>query len=1076
MKKACFALFLCTVFMVSSITVNAEIKENAQYEIEILLDAQYKAIHLDESFIYAMNPVEDGMYHPDAYIVTIFDYQLNQIVPPIYRVEYCYSDSDTVFFTEDRMRVEKDSKFGFIDTAGTLVVDTIYDSVGDFKDGLSIVMKDGLWGVIDYSGNVLVDFLYSYIDPFSDGKAIAQKDGVMGILDISNSFLELPYAYLSSIKNGCIFAGTNPVKGSSYGDRITLESAYESIEGDFGFIDTEGNVAYPFVLKANRHTDLTGISMTGPKYKTFFDASYFSEEGIAFIKQDIQGKFGIISRSGELLYDFVLDEFEAYPNYYIGKQGEQWVFLDKQGHEIKRSSEYLDIQSYRKNPLYSIILDYDYEYGIISNWNGEVLLPPEYYEIYAVNDGAAIVQKTPDYRNSQLIDIYTQETLLEGFVSPINERLIYFYNKDDNTVYLADWRGHIISKIDWKPYDVSRILPKEIINKENYIRIDTKSSLNGVMDKYGNIIIEPTYKYINDDSTIGITHFELPLIEGKNHSPYPTDNENKSIKTDYFDYDGNQVYYCTDSATYTADNVEIYDFPVILSYHHPSYHNVCVFKNENNLGLVRINRTKPAVAEAGESLYMKLFIGGPIFIANGRNYPTDQENTKVVPVIENDRTLVPIRVISETMGAEVSWDESEKKVTITKEGKEISLWIDNKNVLVNGEPLELDAAPAIRHSRTFVPLRFVSEALGANVEWKDETQAIIITKDDVTLEDPLASFVPVSHFDNISSRLRKSAFNKMGDSYYNWSMNIPKELPLSICAPDGTYIEFSIPDMSKIISLRIVPAAENDTFDAIKERELEYIKENRLISQDFEETKSRRKYLRTVYEYDYMGKIFRGDSRMILNNGYLYSLYCRTFSDNPNDISKYVSIADSFDFTYDQAVTEPLQPITDGYRQYSSAKFKVAFSVPESWIAVPEQNQIKPANQITFVSGKEETASMIELSIFSASPEETVEQLAKRKHNAYLKLYEDSEQQSSELLPITIGGHQGVYYTDTIKQGNKTFYRYDIFFCLGEYSYNFSITLQQKDEALIKKVLDSFAADELDSYGIWTLEEPQNTN
>lgn len=247
--------------------------------------------------------------------------------------------------TEDRTLVEKDSKFGYTDMAGALVIDIVYDSAGNFENGIAIVEKNGYWGVIDIDGNAAVDFLYTYIGSFSDGKAIAQKDGVMGILDINGVFLGLPYKYLSSVKNGYIFAGLDEVNGKSHGDRIELSDIYIDvpsiqdkiafITGKFGFIDTDGNVVYPFELEAEQNEELIGISMTGARFQVIFYANYINEDGIAFVKQDSNGKYGIINTTGELIYGFEIDKYHAFRKCYIGKIEQQWVFFDKQGREIR---------------------------------------------------------------------------------------------------------------------------------------------------------------------------------------------------------------------------------------------------------------------------------------------------------------------------------------------------------------------------------------------------------------------------------------------------------------------------------------------------------------------------------------------------------------------------------------------------------------------------------------------------------------------------------------------------------------------------------------------------------------------
>ena len=97
------------------------------------------------------------------------------------------------------------------------------------------------------------------------------------------------------------------------------------------------------------------------------------------------------------------------------------------------------------------------------------------------------------------------------------------------------------------------------------------------------------------------------------------------------------------------------------------------------------------------------------------------------PYIENDRTMVPIRVITEKLGANVDWDGAEYKVTITQNGKKIVLTIGSLVADVNGVATELDAAPVIKNDTTMVPLRFVSENLGYGVEYVPATRQVIVT-------------------------------------------------------------------------------------------------------------------------------------------------------------------------------------------------------------------------------------------------------------------------------------------------------------------------------------------------------------
>ena len=91
----------------------------------------------------------------------------------------------------------------------------------------------------------------------------------------------------------------------------------------------------------------------------------------------------------------------------------------------------------------------------------------------------------------------------------------------------------------------------------------------------------------------------------------------------------------------------------------------------------------------------------------------------VAPVIRNDRTLVPIRVITEALGGQVAWNEAAKEVTLTVNGKEIKMTI--------GKALEkYGVAPVIIGGRTFVPVRFVADELGAVATWDDATKTVTI--------------------------------------------------------------------------------------------------------------------------------------------------------------------------------------------------------------------------------------------------------------------------------------------------------------------------------------------------------------
>ena len=127
------------------------------------------------------------------------------------------------------------------------------------------------------------------------------------------------------------------------------------------------------------------------------------------------------------------------------------------------------------------------------------------------------------------------------------------------------------------------------------------------------------------------------------------------------------------------------------------------------------------------STVMVLQIGARTFTVDGKTNTLDSP-----PVIKNGRTLVPIRAIIEALGGTVGWDGAARKATVTLGSTSLQLWIGKSAATVNGTSTPIDSTnakvvPEIINGRTMLPLRFVSENLGAAVGWDQSTQTITIT-------------------------------------------------------------------------------------------------------------------------------------------------------------------------------------------------------------------------------------------------------------------------------------------------------------------------------------------------------------
>jgi hypothetical protein len=157
---------------------------------------------------------------------------------------------------------------------------------------------------------------------------------------------------------------------------------------------------------------------------------------------------------------------------------------------------------------------------------------------------------------------------------------------------------------------------------------------------------------------------------------------------------------------------------------------------------------------------------------NGRPLAMSVEPIQVV-----GRTMVPMRSIFEALGARVQWTEATQTVLATRDTTRVQLTIGELTALVNDHSVPLDVPAMMYRGSTMVPLRFVSEAMGADVRWSGADQKVSIFTSDTpyanigtwnpyqasnlqTIAIPLGTVIPVSLDQSLSS-----ATNKVGDAF-----------------------------------------------------------------------------------------------------------------------------------------------------------------------------------------------------------------------------------------------------------------------------------------------------------------------
>lgn len=127
-----------------------------------------------------------------------------------------------------------------------------------------------------------------------------------------------------------------------------------------------------------------------------------------------------------------------------------------------------------------------------------------------------------------------------------------------------------------------------------------------------------------------------------------------------------------------------------------------------------------------------LYLDNPNAYVNLFQVPVDANNAEVKPYAKDGRTMVPVRFISESIGAKVGWDDAAQTVTVSLGRKTIKIRIGDTTMEVGGEKVTLDVPAVTENGRTMLPLRAVVEALDKKVFWDD--RGLIVITDETVLD------------------------------------------------------------------------------------------------------------------------------------------------------------------------------------------------------------------------------------------------------------------------------------------------------------------------------------------------------
>ncbi len=452
------------------------------------------------------------------------------------------------------------------------------------------------------------------------------------------------------------------------------------------------------------------------------------------------------------------------------------------------------------------------------------------------------------------------------------------------------------------------------------------------------------------------------------------------------------------------------------------------------LGISSFVTAASAQNRQNERVEISFKVGDSVLMING-------EATEVeTPYIAGEgTTLVPLRVITEAFGAEVTWVDETKEIYLSCPDVSIVLQIGNSVAKVNSHTEALSEAPVLSPGGvTMVPLRFISETFGAEVGYDEKTAYITVVKE-VSDEGGAMNDMP-----------------RVGDSYYGWSVNTPKDMYMDIREFDGTFTKF-VDENGNYFEIYIFEPEENTTAESLFNdlkvsfsgitltmAEMSTDPDKNKIMQ-FRAEDSRFYYGECVAETD--KRFFSVTFRAKLGSG---------------EAAAMDGWAKSFEVGFgDESVTYDLSNVDeDGYRLFEDEEMKASFKVPAGCPMMVSGSE----NDVTLATN-DDVPTAVTLFIYSNTEVGSAREAAEfdRKlqrdytNETYVKVSDISLYNNAP-----VGDNACAFTVKTVNLPIGDWAGQCIYFEKGEYVYNFIIMCPVEKSPIIDPIVGSLKTEELD--------------
>lgn len=578
---------------------------------------------------------------------------------------------------------------------------------------------------------------------FFGGESYFYKRGVVRLSD-KKEIVPAEYNNIRLLANGHFALGKNITPGRAPGP------------GEWGVCTADGTVVVPFDY-------IYGFTALGDKY---------------LVAQNADRKYGVIDYAGNVVlpfeYDYLMPKhypcadsalYETHDDSPLfAKKGEKYGLIDRAGSILIPFVYDHLAQDFSRPEKELIYVANDSENGSVEgyiDYAGNVVVPPAYSHLYFIADNVLIV-----YNSDSSGQRYGMVDTSGNILLPLEyDNLSLFY-----AMYPSDKlkRSELVQAVSHGKTGVFDLAGKPVVPIaygavnlfDNDRILVEKDGKWGMIDRAGNVLLPFDYDYLErlSDTLLQAKKGDLFAAirpDGTEVTPYEFTNFRYSYQDGFIvgckgismygvlDADGNTCIPFVYDDIYAADSVNLSEKPLwkvqqgknwlLLDadgkeiFRHPcsglQYNaklGLCSVITENGAGILKISYSKPVsyrriVTVSTDTASVRLTLGDTLAFVNEETKKLDTP-----PFLRDDRTFVPVRFLAESLGAEVFWEDETRTAVFVKDGTTVRLTVGTSTAYVNAEPRTLDATVFLENDRTYAPLRFVAEALGAAVEYKEE--------------------------------------------------------------------------------------------------------------------------------------------------------------------------------------------------------------------------------------------------------------------------------------------------------------------------------------------------------------------